>query len=93
MLASVSHPGLPRIHEVGYAHGRPFMIMEMVEGNNLEVLLTNGVMSEARVARMAIHVAGALAAAHQAGLVHRDVKPANIMILPDGRGRSSTSVW
>ena len=72
---------------MGYALGRPFIVMELVDGKNLEVLLTDGPMSEATVARMAINVAGALAAAHRAGLVHRDIKPANIMILREGRAK------
>src|SRR5829696_252736 len=45
MLACVTHPGLPRIHEVGYALGRPFIVMELVDGKNLEVSLTDGPMS------------------------------------------------
>ena len=85
MLACVTHPGLARIHEVGYAQGRPYLVMELVEGRNLESLLAGGRLDEARVVAIARQVAGALAAAHGAGLVHRDVKPDNIMILPDGR--------
>jgi diguanylate cyclase (GGDEF)-like protein len=87
MLASVSHPGLARIYEVGYAQSRPFIVTELVEGESIESLMASGAMEEARVAAIAVDVAGALATAHRAGLVHRDVKPANIMIRHDGRAK------
>ena len=85
MLACATHPGLTRIHEVGSARGRSYLVMELVEGQNLDGLLARGGLDEARVVAIASQVAGALAAAHRVGLVHRDVKPGNIMILPDGR--------
>ncbi|GGQ82210.1 protein kinase domain-containing protein [Couchioplanes azureus] len=87
LLAAVDHPGLARVHEVGVADGRPYLLMELVEGQSLAALLGAGPLSEARVIAIGIDVAGALAAAHRAHLVHRDVKPDNIMIAPDGTAR------
>jgi diguanylate cyclase (GGDEF)-like protein len=84
MLACVTHRGLPRIFEAGYARDRPFIIMDLVDGESLEDVLAKGRLQEAQAAAIATDVAGALAAAHRAGLVHRDVKPKNIMILPSG---------
>jgi serine/threonine protein kinase len=87
MLAGVTHPGLARIHEVGYARGRPFLIMDLVAGQNLHRVLTGGQIDEARAVAIGVDVAGALAAAHRAGVVHRDLKPKNVMIQPDGRAK------
>jgi diguanylate cyclase (GGDEF)-like protein len=87
LLTCLRHPGLARIYEVGCEHGRPYLVMELVEGQNLDSLLAGGVLEEARAVAVAVDVAGALGAAHRAGLIHRDVKPENIMILPDGRAK------
>ena len=86
-LTCLTHPGLARIHEVGHAQGRPYLVMELVKGQSLDSLLAGDALKEDRVVTIAVDVAGALAAAHQAGLVHRDVKPENIMIQPDGRAK------
>jgi diguanylate cyclase (GGDEF)-like protein len=85
MQASVVHPGMVRVYEVGAAHGRPYLIMDLVEGQNLGSLLAGGPLDEMRILTIAEQLAGTLAAAHQAGLVHRDVKPENIMVRRDGR--------
>ncbi|MET0418569.1 MAG: AAA family ATPase, partial [Actinoplanes sp.] len=87
LLATVDHPGLARVHEVGVADGRPYLLMDLVQGQRLSALLGAGPLPEARVIAIGIDVAGALAAAHRANLVHRDVKPDNIMIAPDGAAR------
>jgi len=87
LLTCLTHPGLARIYEVGCAHGRPYLVMELVEGQNLDSLLAAGALGEEQVVATAVDVAGALVAAHRAGLVHRDIKPENIMILPNGRAK------
>src|SRR5690349_253275 len=58
-LTSVAHPGLTRIHEVGQADGRPYLVMELVEGQTLTGLLDAGALDEARAATIAVDVAGA----------------------------------
>ncbi len=86
LLSCVQHPGVVAVHEAGQVRGRPYLVMELVEGHTLaESMLTT--VDEERVIAVATDVAEALGAAHRAGLTHRDVKPHNIMILPDGRAK------
>src|SRR5690242_20712539 len=84
LLARVDHPGVPRVYHVGEVGGRPYMIMELFDGRPLATLLEQGPLDETTLVRVATDVAAALAAAHRAGLVHRDVKPGNIVVMPDG---------
>ncbi|GII23096.1 diguanylate cyclase [Planosporangium mesophilum] len=87
LLGCVDHPLLPRIFEVGLADAGPYLILELIEGDPLSHALRAGRFDEARTLRLAIDVVGPLAAAHRSGLVHRDVKPDNVMITPDGTAR------
>jgi diguanylate cyclase (GGDEF)-like protein len=87
LLACVNHPGVAAVHEVGAVRGRPYLVMELVEGRTLADAIAAGRLDEDRVTAIAADVADALAAAHRTGLTHRDVTPANIMILPDGRAK------
>jgi tRNA A-37 threonylcarbamoyl transferase component Bud32 len=84
LLARVNHPAVPRVFDVGVSGDRPYLVMEYVDGPPLSTLLAAARFEEARIVRLGADVAGALAAAHRAGLVHRDVKPANILITADG---------
>jgi hypothetical protein len=85
----LSHPGIVSIHDVGTASdGRPFIVMEVVDGHNLEELRTakpNPTFEQ--ILRWTMEVAEALDAAHRRGVIHRDIKPANILIDTDGRAR------
>ncbi|MGX6601006.1 diguanylate cyclase [Micromonosporaceae bacterium Da 78-11] len=85
LLAALDHPGLPRIHEVGQAGETPYLIMDLVEGRSLTAVLADGPLAEDLVVDVATQVASVLSVAHRAGLVHRDVKPDNILIRPDGQ--------
>ena len=87
LLTWVDHPGLPRVHEVGEVDDQAYMIMDMVAGRPLGEVLAGGPLDVDAVLRVGRAVAQALAAVHRVGLVHRDVKPPNIMIEPGGQAR------
>ena len=87
-LATLNHPGLLKIHELGEADSQPFLVMELLEVPTLAAVLEErGSLPIDEILRMAIDVAGALGVAHRAGLVHRDVKPANIAFFPGGHAK------
>ncbi len=87
LVACVNHPGVAHVHEVGEVDGRPYLVMDLMEGESLSRLITDGWPDQARTIAVGMDVAGALAAAHQVGVVHRDVKPNNIVVSADGRAR------
>ncbi len=87
LLARVNHPGVPKVFEVGTAGRQPYLIQEVVEGQPLSERIEDEPLTEPVLVELAADVAAALAAAHRAGLVHRDVKPSNIIIAPSGRTR------
>jgi Tol biopolymer transport system component len=83
--AHLSHPNICVVYEVGEsAEGRHFIAMELVEGRTLRERLAGAPMQTGEAVEVARQVAEALAAAHEAGIVHRDVKPENVMLRPDG---------
>ncbi|MBI4469007.1 MAG: protein kinase [Acidobacteria bacterium] len=82
--SGLNHPNIITIHDIGQVDGRHYIAMEHVEGETLRQHLTGGNMQVQESIDIAVQVASALAAAHQAGIVHRDVKPENIMVRPDG---------
>ncbi|HEV8629344.1 MAG TPA: serine/threonine-protein kinase [Thermoanaerobaculia bacterium] len=84
--ARVRHPGVVAIHDVGITETGLFLVMELVPGDSLAHRLERGAFPDRGAAlELVARAAEALAAAHAAGLVHRDVKPANILLSPDGR--------
>ncbi len=86
--AKLRHPGIVGVLEVGEDEGRPFLAMELVRGETLGDLLGRGRVPPHRVAEIVRDVARALHHAHDNGVIHRDVKPANIFIdAEDGRPR------
>ncbi|PRY18717.1 diguanylate cyclase [Pseudosporangium ferrugineum] len=84
LLAAIDSPNLPRVHRTGEAGGRPYAIMDLVEGESLARRLLRGPVRERHAISIAADVAAALRAAHEHDLVHRDVKPENIMITGTG---------
>ena len=85
LAARLAHPNVVRVFDVGEAEGRPFIAMEYVEGENLAELVARcGPLAPAEAASLGVQVCAALAAAHSAGLVHRDVKPQNLLLSRDG---------
>jgi eukaryotic-like serine/threonine-protein kinase len=87
LLALANHPSLPHVHTVGLTQGRPYLVMDLIQGRPLAQVLSSGQLDESAIRALAVDVAEALAAAHLVGLIHRDVKPHNIMVQPDGRAR------
>ncbi|HEX8187606.1 MAG TPA: protein kinase, partial [Pyrinomonadaceae bacterium] len=83
-VSALTHPNILTIYEVGEGEGLHFIAAEYVEGETLRARYTAARPSERDALRVAVQVAEALAAAHGAGIVHRDVKPENVMLRPDG---------
>ena len=85
-LARLSHPGIVAVHDFGREGDRAYIVMEYVRGRPLSALLP---LPPARARAVALQVLDALACAHARGLVHRDVKPDNILVAEDGRVKVS----
>ncbi|GGK62879.1 hypothetical protein Sme01_04940 [Sphaerisporangium melleum] len=83
--ARLNHPNVVAIHDFGEADGRLFLVMELIEGGNLaDRLAAAGALGIEEVVRIGTQTAAGLAAAHRLGVVHRDVKPANLLLAADG---------
>ncbi len=91
--AALHHPGIAGVYDVGESspgdgsvHPRPFLVMELVDGQPLSALIAGGRdLDPAAVRDLLSQVGDALGAAHEAGIVHRDVKPANLIVTPAGK--------
>ncbi|WP_246201750.1 serine/threonine-protein kinase [Streptomyces alboniger] len=84
--ARIPHRNVVTVYDVATDEGRPWIVMELVRGLSLaEVLDAEGTLPPQRVARIGAEVLAALRAAHDAGVLHRDVKPGNVLIANDGR--------
>src|SRR5688572_8698693 len=85
--AGLNHPHICTIHEVGEADGQAFIAMELVAGQPLSARLAAGPMPPEEVLRYGLQLAEALAHAHERGIVHRDLKSANVVVTPEGRAK------
>ncbi|MFH9355132.1 serine/threonine-protein kinase [Kitasatospora sp. NPDC017646] len=77
--AALRHPNIVRVHDIETVDGRPWLVMELIEGESLEAVLAAGTLSVREAAEIGRDIAAALGAVHAAGVVHRDIKPGNIM--------------
>jgi hypothetical protein len=85
-MARVRHPNLIQVYDCGIAEDQLWIALELVEGSSLDrILADQGPLEPDTARRVVVQVAGALAALHQARILHRDVKPANVMLEPGGR--------
>ena len=85
MAGRLAHPNIVHVYDAGEDNGRPFIVMEYVEGRTLaDELREHEKLAPARVVDLALQVCGGLEHAHAAGLVHRDVKPGNLLLRADG---------
>ena len=82
--SSLAHPNICTIHEVGETDGELYIVMELVEGKSLHAMCAEGGLPPDSVLRYGAQIASALARAHQRGIVHRDLKSANILVTSDG---------
>ncbi|MFJ8533006.1 serine/threonine-protein kinase [Streptomyces sp. NPDC093591] len=78
--ARLDHPAVVNVHDVAVVDGRPWIVMELVQGRSLGAALQEGTLGARDTARIGLEVLGALEAAHAAGILHRDVKPDNVLL-------------
>jgi len=83
--ASMSHPNVTTIHEIDEADGQTFLALEYIEGETLEQRVEKGPLPLQEALDIGRQIAEGLQAAHSKGIVHRDIKPGNVLITPDGR--------
>jgi serine/threonine protein kinase/Tfp pilus assembly protein PilF len=86
-VARIEHPNICQVYGVEETDGHHFIVMQYVEGETLAALMRRGRLGRERVLELAEQVVNALAAAHARGIIHRDVKPQNIMVTADGQAK------
>jgi hypothetical protein len=88
LYANLDHPSVPRLHDIAtLSDGTPYVVMEFVAGQTLAELLSQGPLSPAFSCDIANQILGSLAVLHRAGIVHRDIKPTNIILEPGDEGQ------
>ncbi|KAB2350971.1 serine/threonine-protein kinase [Actinomadura rudentiformis] len=84
--AALRHPGVVAVHDIVIENGRPWIVMEFLEARSLhQILSEDGPLAPHRAAEIGVAVLGVLRVAHGAGILHRDVKPSNVLVCEDGR--------
>jgi serine/threonine-protein kinase len=85
VLAALSHPSIGAIYGLDDADGRPFLVLELIDGETLAERIARGALPVQDALAAAIQIADALEAAHEKGIIHRDLKPANVKISSEGK--------
>ncbi len=86
-VAALNHPNILTLYDIGTHEGSPHLVMELLEGESLGEMLTEGPIPVRQAIDIATQVAEGLAAAHEKNIVHRDLKPGNVFVTKDGRAK------
>jgi serine/threonine-protein kinase len=87
-VAQLGHPNVVAVYDHGEeADGTPFLVMEWIEGRSLKEVVAGGALPEAEARRITLQLLAALEHAHDHGIVHRDIKPQNVLMAPDGTAK------
>jgi tetratricopeptide (TPR) repeat protein len=84
-LSKLNHPNIATIHDFDTIDGIDLLVMEHIPGRNLDALIEGGPLPEREISRLGQQLLNALEAAHEHGVIHRDLKPGNVRVTPDGR--------
>ena len=91
--SQLNHANICAIYDTGEQDGRPYLVMELLQGVTLKELLKSGALQPGEVVAFSTQAASALAAAHAKGIIHRDIKPANLFGAGGSKSRFWTSGW
>ena len=85
LVGALNHPNILAIYDVGEQDGAPYLVSELLEGESLRDHMHGSTVPQRKAVDYGVQIARGLAAAHEKGVVHRDLKPDNIFVLNDGR--------
>jgi eukaryotic-like serine/threonine-protein kinase len=83
--SALNHPNILTVYDIGAYEGAPYIVAELLEGDDLSELIKQGAIAQRKAVNYARQIAEGLAAAHAKGVVHRDLKPENLFVTTDGR--------